>query len=231
MQTLNEIFSAFKLSKSDVIRLSNEAKISSIGCGKADINAQLPSEIWSTFDDISDKVWYSTMSSSQKIVLGFQLFEKFPSYYHFLTPFYHGIKNNEITDATDKETIWKQFMKYLAAENYYADPVAYVLWVDFFEDEKTVNETWQGLTSNYVEKKDLLNLLEAAGPVPYELKEPLYKNFISDIANHELIFKSLLFSAFDVYGQIDNGKALKIVAKLKIDRESEKYKLLIKKLK
>ncbi len=171
MQTLNEIFSAFKLSKLDVDKLSSEAKTFSVDCGKKGIRKQLTPTTWDLFDDISDKVWYSTMTTLQKITLGFQLFETFPSYYHFLVPFYHGIRNMEIVDQNEREIIWKHFMRYLALENYYADPVGYVLWVEFFEDESTVRETWQGLMNNYSDRKSLLRILEQAGPVPFDLKE------------------------------------------------------------
>lgn len=231
MQTLNEIFSAYKLSRSDVGRLSNEAKAASIDCGKQGVIKELQSDTWGLFEEISDKVWYSAMTNSQKISLGFQLYETFPSYYHFLTPFYHGIRNNEIVDTNEKIIIWKHFMKYLASENYYADPVGYVLWVDFFEDETTVRDTWQGLVNNYSNKKALLRLLEAAGPVPFDLKETHYNSFLVDKTNHEFIFRSLLYSAYDLYGKIDKKKALNILAKLKIDTGTENYKLLKEKLK
>lgn len=231
MHTLNEIFSAYKLSKSDVDRLSNEAKTVSIDCGKKGIIKQLSSETWNLFDEISDKVWYSTQTNSQKISLGFQLYETFPSYYHFLTPFYHRISNKEIVDPNQKEIIWTHFMKYLASESYYADPVGYVLWVEFFEDESTVRETWQGLINNCTDRKALLRLLEQAGPVPFDLKETHYNSLLVDTRTHEVIFNSLLYSAYDVYGKIDNKGALDILAKLKIDTRTENYKLLKEKLK
>ncbi len=234
MQTLNDIFSAHKLSKSDIERLSNEAKVVSVDCGKKGVNKRLSSDTWDLFDEISDKVWYSTMTNSQKISLGFQLFETFPSYYHFLTPFYHGIRNKEIVDPTEKEIIWKYLMKYLASEEYYADPVSYVLWVEFFEDKTTVKDAWQGLAhlvNNYSDKKALQRLLEQAGPVPFDLKESIYNSLLIDKTNHELIFNSLLYSAYDVFGQIDKKKALNILSKLKVDTETENYKLLKEKLK
>ncbi|MBP6430545.1 MAG: hypothetical protein KA319_02175 [Ferruginibacter sp.] len=231
MQTLNDILSIYKLSKSDIDRLSNEAKISSIDCGKKGISKQLSSDTWDLFYEISDKVWYSTMTNLKKISLGFQLYEIFPSYYHFLTPFYYGIRNKEIVEPNEKEIIWTHFMKYLAAENYYADPVGYVLWVEFFEDKSTVRETWQGLVNNYSNKKSLLRLLEQAGPVPFDLKETHYNSLLVDKTTHELIFNSLLYSAYDVYGQIDNKKALNILAKLKVDTTTENYRLLTEKLK
>ena len=230
MQTLNEIFSAFKLKKSDIARISNDAKIVAIDCGVRGVNKELTSELWDLFDEMSDKVWYSSMTNIQKILLGFELYETFPSYYHFLTPLYHGIRNKEIVDPNEKEIIWKHFMKYLASENYYADPVGYVLWVDFFEDESTVRDTWQGLVNNYADTKALLRLLEVAGPVPFDLKETHYNSLLVDKENHELIFNSLLHSAYYLYGQIDKKKALNIVAKLKVDTATENYKLLNEKL-
>lgn len=192
---------------------------------------QLSSTTWDLFDEIADKVWYSTMPNAQKISLGFQLYEIFPSYYHFLVPFYHVIRNKEIVDLNEKKIIWTHFMKYLASENYYADPVGYVLWVEFFEDEDTVRETWQGLMNNYTEKKSLLRLLEQAGPVPFELKEIQYNSLLADKTNHELILNSLLYSAYDVYGQINKKKALKILSSLNVDTKAENYKLLKEKLK
>lgn len=231
METLNDIFSAYKLSKSVVDRLSQEAKVTSIDCGRKGIIKQLRSSTWDLFEEISDKVWYSKMTNTQKISLGFQLYETFPSYYHFLTPFYHGIRNKEIVDQNEKEIIWKHFMKYLASENYYADPVGYVLWVDFFEDEVTVRDTWQGLVNNYSDKKAVLRLLEQAGPVPFDLKETHYNSLLVDKTHHELILNSLLYSAYDAYGHIDKKKALNILAKLKVDTGTENYKLLKEKLK
>ncbi|MBJ6142771.1 hypothetical protein [Hymenobacter sp. BT559] len=154
----------------------------------------------------------------------------FSSYYHFLVPFYHGIRNREIYLVEHKEIIWKRFIQYLLAEACYSDPLSYVLWVDFFEDITTVRETWQGLVNNCSTKKALLLLLEIAGPVPFDLKEVYYKALLMDIGSHEVVFNSLLHSAFDVYGQIDSKKAQLILAELKVDINSENYKLLKKKL-
>lgn len=231
MQTLNDIFSAYKLSNSDVNRLSKEAKMASIDCGKKGIIKQLQPETWDLFDTISEKIWYSAITTLKKIELGFQLYETFPSYYHFLTPFYDRIRNKEIVDQNEKEIIWKHFMMYLSSENYYADPVGYVLWVEFFEDKTTVRETWQGLINNYSDRKSLLRLLEQAGPVPFDLKESVYNSLLVDRKTHELIFNSLLYSAYDVFGKIDKDKTLKILTKLKVDTGTDNYKLLKEKLK
>ncbi len=231
MQTLSDILSSFKLSKPEVDSFSSEAKIFSVDCGKQEVSKKLAPATWDLFDDISEKVWYSAMTNLEKISLGFQLFELFPSYYHFLVPFYHGIRNREIVDDNEKEIIWRHFMRYFVLENYYADPVGYVLWVEFFEDESTVKETWLGLMKNYSDRKSLVQLLEYAGPVPFDLKEDLYNSLLADKENHERIFKSLLCSAYDVFGKIDEKKTRTILAKLNVDTETESYKLLKEKLK
>nr|GFC53870.1 hypothetical protein [Tanacetum cinerariifolium] len=210
MQTINEIVSAYNLSESEIQKIANEVKLSSIGCGtKRDTN-ESSYDTWVLLEDISDDVWYSAIEITHKILLGFQLYDIFPSYWHFLVPFYRGIRDKEISLPEHKEIIWKQFMQYLASESCYADPVGYVLWVEFFEDVTTVRETWQGLVNNCFTKRLLLTLLEFAGPVPFDLKEIYYKELVSDKASHGCILNSLLYSACDVYGQIDKNKARSI---------------------
>lgn len=202
MQTIGDILSEYNLSESETQRITNESKAASTGCGINGVGKQLSSETWILLEEISYDVWYSKMDIDDKVSLGFQLYEMFPSYYHFLVPFYHGIRNEEITLLEHKKIIWRQFMRYLASEACYADPVSYVLWVEFFEDTTTVRDAWQGLLNNCHNKKSLLAMLEIAGPVPFDLKEVCYKSLLIDESSHEVIFNSLLHSAFDYYGNI-----------------------------
>lgn len=230
MQHINELFSAYNLNESDIQRIAIEAKANSIGCGMRTGNKELPSATWNLLDDLADEVWDSKIELVHKILLGFQLFEIFPSYGHFLIPFYRGIRDKEIYLIEHKELIWGKFIGCLFSEPYYADPTSYVLWVEFFEDVTTVRDNWQGLVTNCFNEKPLLLLLKIAGPVPFDLKEVCYQALIADVGKHEHILKSLLYSAFDVYGKIDKDKALTILAQLKIDKNSENYKLLKAKL-
>lgn len=238
MQTIDTILSSYNLNESEIHRISNEAKESAIGCGQREVGSRgmievsktLSSETWTLLDEISDDVWYSKMEVRDKIPLGFELYEKFPSYYHFLVPFFHRIRDKEISLPDHKKIIWEHFIKYLASEACYSDPVSYVLWVEFFEDATTVRDAWQGLLNNCRNKKALLAMLEIAGPVPFDLKEPCYKSLMNDKANHEIIFYSLLHSAFDYFGNIDKRKASIILAKLNVDTKAENYKLLKDKL-
>lgn len=93
-----------------------------------------------------------------------------------------------------------------------------------------MRDTWQELLNNCHNKKSLLALLEVAGPVPFDLKEDSYKLLMTDKSSHEIIFNSLMRSAFDYFGKIDNKKASIILARLNVDMSTENYKLLKDKL-
>jgi hypothetical protein len=230
MQTIENIFSTCSLSKYDIQQVSEETKLTAIGCGTRGVYKSLSSKTWTLLEEMSDEVWYSKMEVADKISLGFQLYEKFPSYYHFLVPFYHGVRDKEISLPNHKKTIWEHFIRYLASEPCYADPISYVLWVEFFEDITAVRDTWQGLLNNCRNKKTLLAILEVAGPVPFDLKEATYKSLITDNTSHEVIFNSILHSAFEYFGNIDKKRAAIILAKLNVDTKTENYKLLKDKL-
>lgn len=230
MLSLPDIFEEFALNPSDIDSLSEEASAVAVGCGKMDNDKALSEKTWDLFYSISERVWQPDLSLSNKIRLDFDLFELFPSYYHFFVPFYHLIKNEEISDDEDKQIIWKRFGEYLGGEPYYADPVGYVLWVEFFEDITTMAETWHGVLSNIPNEKALHKLLLHAGPVAYELKEKVYKELLPNRENHETIFTSILFSAFDAYGQVDQVKALELLSNLAVDKDSYDFNQLNLKL-
>ena len=230
METLQQIFSQFNLTPDRIGTLSNEAKEVAIDFGKKWVFKELNTETWDLFNDISEALWSSNLSLNQKIRIDFELYEYFPSYHHFLVPFYDAIREKTLNDQSDKKFIWQKFINYLGSENYYADPVGYVLWVEFFEDQSTVAEAWHGLIANNTNMASILRLLKHSGPVPFELKESVYDSLISDTSNHQAIFESLLYSAFDAFGQIDNQKTRVILGKLSIDKEARDYKLLLDKI-
>lgn len=229
MSILQSILKNYLLTPEETENLSQRVKASAAHCCNSRLNQPLSSDDWNLVDDIADQLWYSSYDLDDKILVGFQLFELFPSYWHMLTPYYHHVRDM-VLSSKQKEATWRKFVQYLSDEAYYADPVGYVLWVDFFEDPKTVRETWHGLVSHNRKKESLRKLIESAGPVPFDLKEPVYRAMLKDQVNHPAILRSLLASAYDVYGQIDNRKARHIAAKLKLDKTTEDFRLLTKKL-
>lgn len=95
-----------------------------------------------------------------------------------------------------------------------ADPVAYSMWCDFFEDPSRVDEAWRMLVTEDSSPRMLRRILDASGPVPFRLKQPLYDRLISDDSWHDSIFQSLLFSSGDVYGDFDREAAARVFSKL-----------------
>jgi len=95
-----------------------------------------------------------------------------------------------------------------------ADPVAYSMWCDFFEDSARLKEAWQMLVTEESSPLMLRRILDACGPVPFRLKQPLYDRLITDESWHDSIFQSLLFSHTDVYGDFDREAAACIYSKL-----------------
>ena len=112
----------------------------------------------------------------------------------------------------------------------FADPVAYILWTDFFEDPDLVEKAWSALISGSPNDRLLERLLIKSGPIPVPLKRGLYKRLISDVRWHYFIYRSLLHSQFDVYGRIDKDEARETLDKLRLNLpsdEQEHYQQLV----
>ena len=231
MRTLEDVFKHFKLSEEDIRRISKEARAAAVKVERGVDHPELSADTWNLLDNISDYVWNSNMPVEEKITVGFSLFESFPTYYQFLLPYYHLIRDATTIKAEYKELIWKKFMEYLGGEAYYADPTLYVLWVEFFEDGDTVRETWLGLmAAKSSSTLACLRLIQNAGPVPYDLKAPLYVELLKNEEHHPVIFQSLLFSANDAFGQIDKENAITILDQLKINKTTPEFELLKRQL-
>ena len=116
-----------------------------------------------------------------------------------------------------RDAFWAAYRSLLAQEDdRLAAPVAYSLWVDYFEDSETVAEAWGGLTSADLGPRGLERLLHASGPVPWRLKAPLYESLLPDPAWHPAIFSGLVNSRFDTYGRIDVSAASRLLDRLQL---------------
>jgi hypothetical protein len=103
-----------------------------------------------------------------------------------------------------------------------AEPVAYSLWVDYYEDRSTVEEAWRETTRLDGDwERRLERVLIASGPVPYSLKAPVYQRLIDQRRWHPFIFRSLLHSAYDVYGHLDIAAARQLLGHLKLPPDTE----------
>jgi hypothetical protein len=168
----------------------------------------------SVASDLADWTWYaSARPEAERLALGLALYRDLPSYAVLLysTGAYRGFAG-EI-----RARFWSAFRALLAdADDRLAAPVAYALWCDYFEDAATVQDAWRGIDPATLAGRALERLLDVAGPVPWALKAPLYERLLPDAAWHRAIFRSLLFSRFDAYGQIDAPEALALLNRLRL---------------
>jgi hypothetical protein len=219
-----------KFADIDFENLSQNTWRIAVNCGKSRIEQkQLSYEDWSLLDDLADSLWDSNNSIEWKIRVGFEFYEMFPSYYHALKPYYYFIRDKRITNVDIKEEIWERFAQYLSSQAEHRDPVQYVLWVNFFEDTSTVEESWVGMWKACQKYGVTSSLLPISGPVPWELKVENYWQEAQNITQHAIIIKALIASAYDVYGKIKWAEAWDLVIHLQIDKQSNEYRALEKK--
>lgn len=114
----------------------------------------------------------------------------------------------------ERQALWATYAGLLDQDDdRLAAPVAYSLWVDFFEDPATVRDAWPAMTEDAAGRR-LGRVLAVSGPVPWELKRDLYDALARDRRWHDALVRGLVGSTFDVYGQVDRAEAASLVARL-----------------
>jgi len=237
-EELNKILKDFSLEGEKIERLADEVKKVSSQNNHNYISERLlklPKGDWNLLDDISDKIWYSDLTISEKINLGLEFYDLFPTYYQGLNPIHIFFRDGLIKENELRSYIFDRFAKYISSEEkYFVNSVGYILWVEFFEGgDKLSREAWNSIVnSNNMTLLGKHNLLEHSGPADFDLKEKLYDELFPNKESHPYIFDSLLYSATDLYGKINKERVVKILSKLEgIDKESKEYQILETKLK
>lgn len=167
---------------------------------------------------INAMIWESSLADVDKVALVWQVYDDMPCYALLL-----GVKLSYAQMASDAQSLfWAQARMLLASDDdAVAEPLEYCLWCDFFEDDSTVARAWAELVENNAATRLLQRVLIASGPVPFHLKARLYAQLLKDKAWHYFIFRSLLHSAFDVYGDLDPGTAKVILQRLDLHPDTE----------
>lgn len=194
-----------------------EAKEKAKFTGGPDLNSFYNSNIP---HELSDYVWDSSIKISEKLKIAFELYEDLPCYAVLM---YINLNFNEFS-LNEKSMLWNKLRTYLMSEDeIHAKPIEYTIWCDYFEDDNKVEEAWDNILREPVNDTLIKRTLECSGPVPFKLKEELYFNLISDKKWHYYIYKSLLTSAFDYFGNIEKDKARCIIKNLNISKEIENF--------
>jgi hypothetical protein len=219
--TLRDLLQPF--AQHDLPALSQRTRKLAAGCGAGLEEAlDLTSEEWNLVDDIAQAVFRSPRSNAEKIRLGFEVFEMFPSQWVLCVLFNWFYDDADLTPP-ERAEVWRKMAGYLDGEPCHADPVAYKLWIDMFEDVTTVEEAWRGVTNACASDRALNRLLDVSGPVPYALKLELYEKLLPRPETHPGILRSLYFSAHDAFGIIDAPQARSLLTALQVDRASKEF--------
>ncbi|MDT0456076.1 hypothetical protein RM550_10020 [Streptomyces sp. DSM 41527] len=134
------------------------------------------------------------------------------------------------------EAFWDACRLWLEAE---AEPEAllYSLWVDWFEDRDTSATAFAEVLGNDLaslpaqevpagqDRGPLLRrarrVLEASGPVPWPVKQPAYRTAAGIPELHPALFRGLLGSYHDVYGDLEPEPAVALLKQLDLPDGTE----------
>ena len=174
-----------------------------------------------TFDstvahEINNIIWSvdAALTDSQTIELLFAVYTDMPCYALLMEV---PIHYDHQLSIQAKALFWQEVRQLLAQDDdALAEPIAYLLWCDFFEYDDRCTDAWNEVIHEAANENSVRRILAVAGPVPFHLKEPLYAKLLPDRSWHQNIFLSLRASHADIYGQIDTSKASEILNHLSI---------------
>jgi hypothetical protein len=185
-----------------------------------DRGAGWPNDIPDVPHDLSDPIWEGGEESwIERVALAFELYREMPCYATLMYMRHSFFEWDEVA----RQRFWDEYRSLLSDDDdRLADPISYSLWCDYFEDPASVEEAWTAVASpGAVSERGLERLLDVSGPVPYELKAPVYERLVGSTHWHPFIFRSLLYSAFDFYGQIDAKTARQLLGRLSLPEPTE----------
>jgi hypothetical protein len=195
------------------------------GLGGEAVAEQWPEELADVPHDLGDLIWYEgEYDDEQRVALALEAYRAMPAYAHlaFVKWSYRDLGRG------GRALLWAGYRELLAtADDQLAAPVAYSLWVDFYEDRSTVKEAWRETSQvDGDSERRLKRVLEASGPVPFKLKQRLYEQLAADTAWHPWILRSLIRSTTDVYGDLHRRKARRWLDRLTVPDDADAVQAL-----
>lgn len=189
------------------------------GEGGGESAREWPDDLEDVPHELADTLWYEgDASGADRLAAAQALYRAMPCYANLM---YVKHAFDEF-GREERASLWAEYRALLAQpDDRLADPVMYSLWVDFYEDRSTVKEAWEE-TSRLEphEERRLQRVLEMSGPVPFKLKTRVYEQIVDDPRWHAHIFRSLLASASDVYGDIKQRGARRWLDRLVLSPET-----------
>ncbi|MFD8645749.1 hypothetical protein ACFV14_36200 [Streptomyces zaomyceticus] len=128
------------------------------------------------------------------------------------------------------DELWDGYRQRLEADRD-AEAVTYSLWVDWFEDHETSATAFAEVLGHdidrvVVERSEALlrrarRVLECSGPVRWTVKEPSYRTAMRLPTLHAAVFRGVLASFHDVYGDLEPAAALSLLGRLDLPTDTQ----------
>ncbi|MGW4705539.1 hypothetical protein [Streptomyces sp. NPDC004285] len=128
------------------------------------------------------------------------------------------------------DVLWDGYRQRLEADRE-SEAVTYSLWVDWFEDHATSATAFAEVLGNDIDRvaaqrseaplRRARRVLECSGPVRWTVKEPTYRTAMRLPDLHSAVFRGLLASFHDVYGDLEPAAALALLDRLDLPTDTQ----------
>ncbi|WP_424217062.1 GNAT family N-acetyltransferase (plasmid) [Streptomyces sp. BI20] len=140
-----------------------------------------------------------------------------------------GFALADLADAAPTDLLWAGYRRRLEAERP-AEPVEYSLWVDWFENHRTVEQSYTGVLGRDAHllapgmsealTRRARRVLEVSGPVPWPLKAPALHAAARVPELRMSVFHALRAGYHDVYGHLEPRPAHALLTALRIPADT-----------
>lgn len=171
---------------------------------QAPLSDAVHQRLFDVADDLAQRIWELDAPEPARVSLLVELYRRLPC---SSVLFVIAVHYYSQVSAAGRRGLWQELRELLnSADERLADPIAYYLWAEWFEDpdRAIVEEVWRGLVDGRPMDRALRRVLEHSGPVPVDLKAGLVSRVIADGDWHRSIFRALVDSRTAIYGKWDN---------------------------
>jgi hypothetical protein len=161
------------------------------------------------------------LSSNERLALGFGLLDEFDDY---AAAMYLGFEfDGPDADHVDQIDLVWEFCRDVLERPDESEAVPYWLWVEWFEDPAWSSIAFAAVRGSLparlaVDSADLRRLdriLRISGPVAWAEKRPLLDYAVQRPVLHSAAREAIAAAERDLYGQIDQGEAATLLARLR----------------
>lgn len=171
--------------------------------GRPDVD--WPDDLGDVPHDLDYLIWDAALPAVRRLPTALALYRRMPCYWNAVTPYNH---RRELS-AAEVDAYWAEARALLDGEDdALADPLAYTLWCEWFENAQTRADAWGRLTDDEATPRRLRRVLAVSGPVAHATKRDLLWRFTrKGPEGQRAVAEALAHGAFDVYGRVDVADA------------------------